>query len=46
VQYSPLWSFEDDELAPVELFVRYKMSQSVGLGEAPIVGPMDRFDDD
>ncbi|KAJ5942386.1 hypothetical protein N7516_002554 [Penicillium verrucosum] len=27
LQYSQLWSFADDETAPVELFVRYDMSQ-------------------
>jgi len=31
LQYSQLWSFEDDDTAPVELFVRYNIGQPVGL---------------
>jgi hypothetical protein len=31
LQYSQLWSFVDDDTAPVELFVRYNISQPVGL---------------
>ncbi|KAJ5789583.1 uncharacterized protein N7518_006594 [Penicillium psychrosexuale] len=31
LQYSQLWSFEDDDTAPVELFLRYNISQLVGL---------------
>lgn len=31
LQYSQLWSFEDDDTAPVELFMRYNISQTVGL---------------
>jgi hypothetical protein len=31
LQYSQLWSFVDDDTAPVELFVRYNISQAVGL---------------
>ncbi|KAJ5284001.1 hypothetical protein N7505_001981 [Penicillium chrysogenum] len=34
LQYSPLWSFEDDDTAPVELFIRYYISQLVGLERA------------
>ncbi|KAJ5427084.1 hypothetical protein N7465_002154 [Penicillium sp. CMV-2018d] len=30
LQYSQLWSFEDIKKAPVELFVRYRLSQTVG----------------
>ncbi|KAJ5594921.1 uncharacterized protein N7459_001129 [Penicillium hispanicum] len=32
IQYSQLWSFLDDDTAPVELFVRYNISQLVGMG--------------
>lgn len=31
IQYSQLWSFQDEETAPVELFVRYNLSQPVGV---------------
>ncbi|KAF4762006.1 hypothetical protein N7455_002761 [Penicillium solitum] len=31
LQYSQLWSFEDADTAPVELFMRYNISQTVGL---------------
>lgn len=31
LQYSQLWSFEDDDTAPVELFMRYNISRTVGL---------------
>ncbi|KAJ5694324.1 hypothetical protein N7536_004736 [Penicillium majusculum] len=31
LQYSHLWSFEDADTAPVELFMRYNISQTVGL---------------
>ncbi|KAJ5812434.1 hypothetical protein N7474_008735 [Penicillium riverlandense] len=44
LQYSPLWSFENEEMAPVELFVRYMMCESVGLENSPIIGPVARFD--
>jgi hypothetical protein len=30
LQYSPLWNFEDAETAPMELFVRYRLSDPVG----------------
>lgn len=30
LQYSQLWSFEDIKKAPVELFVRYRLSKPVG----------------
>ena len=31
LQYSQLWCFEDEATAPVEPFVRYNISQLVGL---------------
>ena len=31
LQFSPLWSFGDDKTAPVELFVRYAISEIVRL---------------
>lgn len=31
IQYSQLWSFENEETAPVELFLRYNISKPVGL---------------
>lgn len=31
LQYSQLWCFKDEATAPVELFIRYKISQLVGL---------------
>lgn len=31
IQYSQVWSFEVEEAAPVELFLRYHLSQPVGL---------------
>lgn len=37
LQYSQLWSFLDDDTAPVELFVRYNISQLVGV-ESPFPG--------
>ncbi|KAJ5365422.1 hypothetical protein N7517_008308 [Penicillium concentricum] len=30
LQYSQLWNFEDPENAPVELFVRYRLSEPIG----------------
>ncbi|KAJ5940856.1 hypothetical protein N7516_001024 [Penicillium verrucosum] len=43
LQYSQLWSFADDETAPVELFVRYDMSQPVPIAleeSNPIIGSL------
>ena len=31
LQYSQLWNFENEDIAPVELFMRYNISQLVGL---------------
>lgn len=31
LQYSKLWSFEYEETAPLELFVRYMLSEPIGL---------------
>lgn len=31
LQFSKLWSFEVEDTAPVELFIRYQLSQPVGL---------------
>jgi hypothetical protein len=31
LQHSPLWSFEDEATAPVELFIRYSLSIPLGL---------------
>lgn len=31
LQYSQLWCFENEATAPVELFIRYNISQLVGL---------------
>ncbi|KAJ5462316.1 hypothetical protein N7530_010521 [Penicillium desertorum] len=31
LQYSQLWAFEDEDTAPVEMIVRYRLSQPVGL---------------
>jgi hypothetical protein len=31
LQYSRLWSFKNEDTAPVELFIRYILSQPVGL---------------
>lgn len=31
LQYSKLWSFEVEDTAPVELFIRYILSQPIGL---------------
>jgi hypothetical protein len=30
IQYSQLWDFADTENSPVELFVRYRLSEPVG----------------
>ena len=30
LQYSPLWNFADTETAPMEVFVRYRLSEPVG----------------
>jgi hypothetical protein len=30
LQYSQIWSFADTEKAPVELFLRYHLSEPVG----------------
>ncbi|KAJ5514621.1 hypothetical protein N7463_004173 [Penicillium fimorum] len=38
LQYSQLWSFEDENTAPVELFIRYNISRPVGL-ESLDMGP-------
>ncbi|KAJ5201917.1 uncharacterized protein N7498_006580 [Penicillium cinerascens] len=43
LQYSQLWSFEDDDTAPVELFVRYMISESVEPERSTIVEPMARL---
>ena len=43
LQYSKLWSFEVEDTAPVELFVRYITSQPIGL-ERPYTGSSLRLD--
>ena len=35
LQYSQLWSFEVEQEAPIEFFLRYLMSQPVGM-ERPV----------
>lgn len=52
LQYSQLWNFADDETAPVELFIRYNISQVGGIArvEKPnlalesLVGPIASMD--
>jgi uncharacterized iron-regulated protein len=39
LQYSPLWSFADDQTAPVELFVRYQISQIVEMARVEKPNP-------
>lgn len=36
LQYSQLWSFENEDTAPVELFMRYNISQPVGLERSDV----------
>lgn len=40
LQYSKLWSFEVEDTAPVELFIRYILSQPVGLNRSSAVSSL------
>lgn len=44
VQYSKLWSFEVEDIAPVELFIRYMLSRPVGLERPSSAGSRWRID--
>lgn len=44
LQYSKLWSFEVEATAPLELFIRYIISQPVGIERPSSAGSRLRLD--
>jgi hypothetical protein len=44
LQYSKLWSFEVEDTAPVELFIRYILSRPIGIERPSFAGSRLRID--